>query len=140
MSTAKKVSSKNYSWSSSSIALNISIWILYNWVFLLSNTTISNFNDLEVFRFNYFTWSCKIRFNSATKSSIAIVLLSINVDLKLTRLIVIDIVLIDSLMSHNSWFNNFNFLLIISSSITEVLTVARCFLNIFLINDYHFYT
>ena len=43
-----------------------------------------------------------MRFNSAAESSIAIVLLSIDADSELTRLIVIDIVLIDSLMSCNS--------------------------------------
>ena len=43
-----------------------------------------------------------MRFNSAVEFSIVIVLLSISADLKLTRLIVIDIVLIDSLMSCNS--------------------------------------
>ena len=63
---------------------------------------MSNFDDLEVFRFNHFTWSCEMRFNLAVKSSITIVLLSIDTDLELTRLIVIDIVLIDSLMSCNS--------------------------------------
>ena len=80
-----------------------------------------------------------MRFNLAIKSSIVIVLLSINADSELTRLIVIDIVLIDSLMSYNSWFNNFDFLLIVSSSITEVLTAIRCFLNIFLINNHCFH-
>ena len=43
-----------------------------------------------------------MRFNLVTKSSIAIVLLSINADPELTRLIVIDIILINSLMSYNS--------------------------------------
>ena len=102
MSIAQKASLKNCSWSSSSIILNVSMWTLYDWVFLLSNTTMSNFNDLKVFRFNHFTWSYKMRFNLTAKSSIAIVLLSINVDLKLIRLIVIDIVLINSLISCNS--------------------------------------
>ena len=101
---------------------------------------MSNFDDLEVFKFNCFTWSYKMRFNSAVKSSIAVVLLSIDADSELTRLIVIDIVLIDSLMSCNSWFNNFDFLLTVNSSMTEVLTIIRCFLNIFLINNHCFYT
>ena len=116
------------------------MWTLYNWVFLSFNIIMSNFNDLEVFKFNYFTWSYKIRFNLAVKSSIVIILLSINVDSELIRLIVIDIVLIDSLMSYNSWFDDFNFLLIVNNSITEVLTIIRCFLNIFLINNYCFHT
>ena len=81
-----------------------------------------------------------MRFNLAVEFSITIVLLSINIDSELTRLIVIDIVLINSLMSCNSWFNNFDFLLIIDNSITEVLTAVRCFLNIFLINNYCFHT
>ena len=115
------------------------MWTLYDWVFLSSNIIILNFDDSKVFRFNHFTWSYKMRFNLAIKSSIAIVLLSINVDLKLTRLIVIDIVLIDSLMSYNSWFNNFDFLLIVNSSMIKIFTAVRCFLNIFLINNYCFH-
>ena len=81
-----------------------------------------------------------MRFNLAVKFSIVIVLLSIDADSELTRLIVIDIVLIDSLMSCNSWFNDFDFLLIISDSMIKVFTAARCFLNIFLINNCCFHT
>ena len=102
MLIARKASSKNCSWSSLSIALNISMWTSYNWVFLLFNATMSNFDDLKVFRFNYFTWSCKIRFNSAAEFNIAIVLLSIDIDSKLIKLRVIDIVIIDSLTSCKS--------------------------------------
>ena len=140
MLITRKASSKNCSWSSLSIALNVSMWILYNWVFLSSNATMSNFDDLRAFRFNCFIQSCKMRFNLVTESSIAVVLSSIDIDSELTRLIVIDIVLIDSLMSYNSWFDDFNFLLIISSSMIKVSTAMRCFLNIFLINNHHFHT
>ena len=141
MLMTRKVFLKNYSWSSLSIILNISMWTLYNWVFLLSNATMSNFNDSKVFRFNCFTWSCEMRFNSAIKFSITIVLLSIDVDSESIKLRVIDIAVIDSLISYKSWFNNFIFLLIISSSITEILTAVSCFLNIFLLNNccFHIY-
>ena len=63
---------------------------------------MSNFDDLEVLRFNHFTWSYKMRFNSAAKFSIVIVLLSINIDSELIKLRVIDIAIIDSLISYKS--------------------------------------
>ena len=43
-----------------------------------------------------------MRFNSVAESSIAIVLLSINIDLESIKLRVIDIVIIDSLISYKS--------------------------------------
>ena len=115
------------------------MWTSYDWVFLLSNITMLNFDDLKVFRFNYFTWSCEMRFNLAAEFSIAIVLLSINVDLESIKLRVIDIAVIDSLISCKSWFDDFIFLLIVSSSMTEVFTAVRCFLNIFLFNNHCFH-
>ena len=80
-----------------------------------------------------------MRFNLAAKSSIAIVLLSINVDSESIKLRVIDIVIIDSLISCKSWFDSFIFLLIVDSSIAEVLTTISCFLNIFLFNNCYFH-
>ena len=139
MLIARKAFSKICSWSSSSVALNISMWTLYDWVFLLSNVKMSNFDDSEVFRFNCFTWSYKMRFNSVAESSIAIVLSSINVDSELIKLRVIDIAIIDSLISYKNWFDDFIFLLIVSSSIVKVLTAVSWFLNIFLLNNCCFY-
>ena len=141
MLMTRKASSKNYSWPSSSITLNISMWTSYDWIFLSSNAIISNFDNLKVFRFNHFTWSCKMRFNSVIEFSIAVVLSSIDVDSELIKLRVIDIAIIDSLISYKSWFNDFIFLLIINSSMTEVLTVTSYFLNIFLLNNccFHIY-
>ena len=63
---------------------------------------MSNFNNLEVFRFNHFTWSCEIRFNLTVEFSITVVLLSIDIDSKSIKLRVIDIAIIDSLISYKS--------------------------------------
>ena len=67
------------------------------------------------------------------------IVLNINADLELMRLIITDITKIDSLMSYNDCFNNFIFLLIVDNSMIKNLTAAKSFINIFLINNYYFH-